>query len=132
MLCCNIFYFFNPGSKMNAALLNGNEHETIYLSMQLSSKVSILVVILNVSVCATWKPIGLCVLHYTIVKSHWERTADITKGIPKGDNETAHKDKLKELKVVFKLPLYLSWVRGGGRKDLLFADGRMIHQLMGS
>lgn len=37
---------------MNADLLNGNEHKTTYLSVQLSSKVSILVVTLNVSVDA--------------------------------------------------------------------------------
>lgn len=109
---------------MSAAFLNGNEHETIHLSMQLSSKMSILVVILNVGVYAAWKPGGLCVLHYTVVKSHWEGTGDTASDITKGDNEAAHKDKLKELKVVFKLPRYLSWVRGGGRKDLLFADGK--------
>lgn len=132
MICCNILYFFSPGSKMNAALLNGNEHETIYLSMQLSSKVSILVVILNAGVYAAWKPVGLCVLHYTVVKSRWGRSGDVTNDITKGDNEIVHKNKLKELKVVFKLPLYLPWVRRGRRKGLLFADGRMIHQLMGS
>ena len=118
---------------MSAALLNGNKHETIYLSMQLSSKVSVLVVILNIGVYAAGKPAGLYVLHYTVVKSPWERTGDlITNGVTKGHNETAHKDKLKELKVVLKLTLYLSWVREERRKDLLFADGRMIHQLMGS
>ena len=69
MLCCNILYFFNPGSKMNAALLNCNEHETVYLSMQLSSKVSILVVVLNAGIYAAWKPVDLCMLHYTVVKS---------------------------------------------------------------
>lgn len=44
---------------MSAAWLNGSEHETIYLSTQLSAKVSILVVIFNVSVCAVLKPAGL-------------------------------------------------------------------------
>jgi len=55
---------------MNAALLNGSEHETIYLSMQLSAKVSVLVVIFNVGVCAVLKPAGLGALHYSVVKSH--------------------------------------------------------------
>lgn len=54
---------------MDAALLNGNEHETIYLSMWLSAKVSILVVIFNVDVCAVLKPAGLGVLCYTVIKS---------------------------------------------------------------
>lgn len=70
MLCCSISSFFNPGSKLNAALLNGNEHETIYLAMQLPLKVSVLDAGLNAGLCAAQKPVGPCVLHYTVVKSH--------------------------------------------------------------
>lgn len=115
---------------MNAALLNGSEHETIYLSMQLSAKVSVLVVIFNVGVCAVLKPAGLGALRYLVVKSHWEKTEKITNDITKGGNEAAHTDKGEEVKVVFKIPISLScvgWVTG---EDPLFADGRMIHHLM--
>lgn len=53
---------------MNVALLNGSKHKTVYLSVQLPSKVSVLVDILNAVVCAAWKSVGLCMLHCSVIK----------------------------------------------------------------
>lgn len=60
---------------MNAALLNGREHETISIVYAAAWKVSALIVILNAGVYAA---VGLCVLNCTVAKSGQEITGDIS------------------------------------------------------
>lgn len=74
---------------MNVAYLNGSKHKTIYLSMQLPSKESVLVDILNPAVCAAWKPVGLCMSHCSVIKSI-ERGGAIVCYTTKGDYGTPY------------------------------------------
>lgn len=62
---------------MSVALLNGSKHKTIYLSVQLLPKVSVLADILNAVVCAAWKSDGLYMLHCPVIKS-FERGVELS------------------------------------------------------